>query len=96
MSVVEPVWIDGKKERRTFFCKELNEFLDALEGTADTYDTFDEVGLDMPQLFPDYTSPEMKKIKEKRYFDAVDKMNRRGDEWDRMNPSDKCKRVPIK
>ena len=95
-TIVEPKWINAKKERTNFFFKELREYLEALEGASDTYDTFDEVGISVVQLVPDYVPPELQRIKNKKYYDAAAKLNRKGDEWDRLHPNDKCKRIQIK
>lgn len=96
MTVVEPIWINGKRERRLFFAKELNDYLNAIKITPNTLDTFDEIGIDLPQIFPDFINSEVKKIKVKRFNDAVARMNLRGDEWDKLYPNDKSKRIPIK
>lgn len=96
MSVVEPIWIDSQKDRRQFFSQELMNYLDALEAQGPTYDTLDEAGCSFPQLFPDSVSPEMKKYQNDQYRKALDKLNRKGDEWDRLHPNDKSKRVPVK
>ena len=32
----------------------------------------------------------------KKYYDAAAKLNQRGDEWDRLHPNDKCRRIQIK
>lgn len=95
-TTVEPKWIDEKKERRDFFSKELKDYFEALEGASDTYDTLDDAGVPVVQLVPDYVPPELKSIKEKQYYDAAAKLNRKGDEWDRLHPNDKCRRIQIK
>ena len=96
MSIVEPIWIEAKRERSQFFNKELNNYFDALEAQAPTYDIFDEVGLGFPQFVPDPVLPPVRKYKNEQYQKALDNLNSRGDEWDRLHPEDKCKRCPLK
>lgn len=95
--MVDLDWISDTKERRLFFKKEYNEFFDALEATGPTYNTLEECGIDfVVQMFPDYTPPEIKERNLKRYYEAVDALNKKGDEWNRMHPNEPCKMKSIK
>lgn len=95
VEIADPKWFVGVKEREKFFGLAWRKYESALDEACPTYDTYDEVDLPNYQLFPDPKSPISQKLGDKKLKEAALELNQKADEWDKLHPNDKCKRVAV-